>query len=272
MANSQSFVLITKDSNMEGLASDGVLGLAFNSLSEYHPTLIETLKYQGEIEVAVFSLYFDSVNGPETKSRLIIGGSEPEKYAIGEKRVISISPGYGVWLCNATKAGFGDEEFELNAYAVLDTGTSFILGPESEISAIINILISNYECQLYDALVLCQCEEDNMKTYPWFRLEISNEVYVVSPKNYMHREGNICFLLIGYSEELFWVLGLPLFREYYSVYDMENKLVLMYGVEGDYYISDSHYYLLTGVCMVVTGILIYMCICTGESKIPSHSD
>ena len=88
----------------------------------------------------------------------------------------------------------------------------------------------------------------------------------------MHREGNICFLLIGYSEELFWVLGLPLFREYYSVYDMENKLVLMYGVEGDYYRSDSNYYLLTGVCMVVTGILIYMCICTGESKIPSHSD
>ena len=82
-ANSQTFILATEDSDLDGLKSDGVFGLGFNSLSDGHPTLIETLKQNGEIENAIFSIYFTNAQDSNQGSLLTIGGFDSD-YFTGE--------------------------------------------------------------------------------------------------------------------------------------------------------------------------------------------
>lgn len=65
-------------------SSDGVIGLGFNELSSGYLTVIETLKLQGLINEAIFSIYLsDNLNEDGSlSSNIMIGGYNLEKYTV----------------------------------------------------------------------------------------------------------------------------------------------------------------------------------------------
>jgi hypothetical protein len=62
VADKQSFVLAYLDRGLEFINAAGVLGLGFSQLSDGHPTFLETLKAQGQIQNATFSIYLNNVH------------------------------------------------------------------------------------------------------------------------------------------------------------------------------------------------------------------
>ena len=57
---------------------------------------------------------------------------------------------------------------------------------------------------------------------------MDNNSFEISPETYLFPYRDECVVLIEKSNDVFWVLGMPFLREYYTVYDMENLEVLVY--------------------------------------------
>ena len=88
-SKSQDFILINEIENLKELVSDGILGLGFSVDLENHPSFIQNLKAQGEIDQAVFSLYLSNINSP-VEPAITIGGYDELTYGIGDCKTIDI--------------------------------------------------------------------------------------------------------------------------------------------------------------------------------------
>ena len=77
---------------LDGSVSDGVLGLGFNRLGA---TLVENLKTQGQINKAIFSIYFNNLDKKNPiKSVLTIGGYDAATYGTGSMLTIYVEHSY----------------------------------------------------------------------------------------------------------------------------------------------------------------------------------
>lgn len=77
MSAKHAFINAYSDGDLHGIRSDGVCGMAFNSLSEGYPTLIESLFDAGKIKNKQFTFYFTLNDRQEPRSELVIGGHDP---------------------------------------------------------------------------------------------------------------------------------------------------------------------------------------------------
>jgi len=126
------------DHDFDNMHADGILGLGFNSLSDGYPVFVESLKTQGEISEAIFSVYMsddDYQTGMTTDpaSNIIIGGYDLDKYAHGKNfTYVDLVDRQGYWGVELTKIKSGSKSLttaEFRATAIIDTGTSLMVGP-----------------------------------------------------------------------------------------------------------------------------------------------
>ncbi|CAE6487008.1 unnamed protein product [Rhizoctonia solani] len=125
-AESQLFSPVNRSDGMENYGTDGLMGLAFKSISQLNaPTFIDNLFSQKKISKPVFSMRLASASGSE----LYIGGTNPSKYT-GE---ITYAPleAQTYWLVNGSASANGQEGF--NGKMIIDSGTTAILGPYNSV-------------------------------------------------------------------------------------------------------------------------------------------
>ena len=240
----QDFILTYND--IDNFVSDGLLGLGFNKLSRWYPTFIENLKSQGQIESSLFSIYLSNQFIPTTDSVFIIGGYDLA-YAQGQNTTIKILKDFGLWATTTNLLKIKDQNFEHNALVFLDIGTSYLLGPVREIDSIINMIMLSANCVYQENEWICNCNSDNLDNFPNLEFLIDNNTYVITPHSYLYPENEKCFVLLGYSRGAVWVFGQVFFREYYSVYDMDNFEVYLYPSINNKEIKSSivyNYYIL----------------------------
>ena len=106
--------------------------MAFNSLSEGVPTLVENLHAQNKIPNKAFSFYFDLGDQGEPRSELVLGGHDPAYMDEDFTFVPVVSPTY--WTIEYEGLKFGDTPIEMapnafgqrpqKALAMIDTGGS----------------------------------------------------------------------------------------------------------------------------------------------------
>jgi saccharopepsin len=228
-AKNQDFILSYKDSDLDTLSSDGLLGLGFNSLSNYKPTFIENLKSQGQISSSIFSLYLNNHDNPWLDSALTIGDYNPSLYGRGDKIVVKIYKNYGYWLSIIQNLYINSSVYKQNAYGILDIGTSLIMGPSTEIKSIKKDIIDKLSKPCYDLdLLVCICTLNQYHEYPGITFSIDGHNLTVSPENYLYYDQGYCYVLIASTDSYYWIIGQPFFREYYSVYNMEKPEVYLY--------------------------------------------
>jgi hypothetical protein len=116
---------------------------------------------------------------------------------------------------------------------IIDTGTSFTLVPKGDYRIIMSYFYSQgYDCQvdrsMYN-LFVCRCTDADYARYPTLEVMMGGTAYKLAPTNYIERQDGVCafkFMTMEMSgPSAFWIMGIPFFQNYYSVFDLQNQRV-----------------------------------------------
>lgn len=233
--DNQDLVLVYKDKDLDGLAASGLLGLAFNDLSEGKKTVIENLKDQAMIKNAEFSVYMNNLNEDSTmESALIIGGID-SKYIGGEGITLNVNKDYGFWIILIESLIVNDKSVNEQRLGVVDTGTSFLYIPKkefevffSELNKTRNILFDS------DGYRYFECNKSDIGLMPDLWIGVDSKSFKISAKNYLFYENFTCYLFIEENDSDFWLMGQVFIREYYMLFSMDNLQITLYPIsDGD---------------------------------------
>ncbi|OMJ69314.1 hypothetical protein SteCoe_32995 [Stentor coeruleus] len=254
-----AFVLVNKDS--DDMESDGLVGLAFSELSDGYSTFIENLVSQGEIDAPIFAFYF-SDNEVET-SVLTLGGFDSTWTEGKTKQTISINKTDGYWGFNVDSVSYSGEIISSETHqSILDTGTSAICIPKNIYQNVINSITKGKNCVvIYDNSTSCECVEGEYNDYEKLSIKIGQEEFLINPKNYLFYENGTCNILLSESSDEWWIIGQPIFREYYTVHDMSVPKIDLYKVRLDS--SNFLWYIAAGcaAALIVIVIIVATCMC-----------
>ena len=272
-AANQPFVLISASNGFDVMLSDGLLvtarqGLGFNSLSDGQPTLVETLKQQGVIPRALFGIFLsNSEYGVDWSARfnssISFGSYDLSAYSDSKELVhIPLIPGEGHWTVSLDALLIDNiDVLDVSSSAIIDTGTSYLVGPQEEVEMLIKALPST--CRSINYALFCPCDAH----LPTLTFVMNQRKFVVSPEMYVVRSGEACLVLIEPAFMDFWVLGDVFIRGYYSVFDMDNLEMAFAPVKGNPHviaryepgISKISVYGGAALALVLFTIVVYLC-------------
>lgn len=200
---------------------DGILGMAFGVLSVNHVTTpFDNLVAQGLVENAQFAFYLG--NSAEDKGELVLGGTDPAHYSGAITWVPLLAATY--WEITLSGLTIDGVSYTSGTKAIVDSGTSILTAP-SEVVASIAKQLGGKEIIAGEYLVPC-----NYDTFPDFTFLIDGNNYVLSARDYLLPDGELCLLgMIGMDipepTGPLWILGDIFMRKYYTVFDSANKRV-----------------------------------------------
>ncbi|CAF2033938.1 unnamed protein product [Rotaria magnacalcarata] len=229
----QTFAECTYLVGMTGDINDGILGLAFPSLTkDGEKSFFYNMWSQGLIPQAIFSFYLNPDTNATSGGELIFGGADPSKYT-GSITYISVSI-EGYWEFPMTSVSVGSTSISSSTYAIADRGTALIVGPTAQVESLSGALDGTYDSnsQLYTV----DCHTRSLSSFPNVTFTIGDTVFILTPLQYLWITGDqstgcICYSVFSPSDSsdsngnLFWILGDYFLYRYYSVFDILNNRV-----------------------------------------------
>jgi len=217
----QAFAEATSlSASFSGVQFDGILGLAYQQLATGNAvTVIDNMVQQGLLAFNVFSVYLDS-NPNDEASTLIVGGTDPSYYQ-GEIQYVPVIlyenslVYYTVQLDGITVNGQEVTGCGVSnpCNAIIDTGTSFIVGPTSEANNLIAAIGTvNANCQ-------------GVANLPTLSINFNGVTFTLPPSKYVLSINNQCQLGISSANSNLWIFGDTFIRNYYTIFDKGNQQV-----------------------------------------------
>uniref|UniRef100_A0A4W2HAC8 Pregnancy-associated glycoprotein 2-like n=1 Tax=Bos indicus x Bos taurus TaxID=30522 RepID=A0A4W2HAC8_BOBOX len=218
----QSFGLSQEEYGFDGAPFDGVLGLAFPSISTKGAIpIFDNLWSQGAFSEPVFAFYLSKYK-PE--GSVVMFGGVDHRYYKGELNWIPVSQPHH-WLISMNHISMNGNIVACShgCQAFVDTGTSLIYGPTDLVTNINKLMNARLENSEY--AVLC----DAVKTLPPVIFNINGIDYPLPPQAYITKDKNSCMSIFqGGLENLSpdnWLLGDVFLRQYFSVFDRKNERI-----------------------------------------------
>jgi len=254
--DNQIFAQITTLSSYEACADEeGVLGLGFSFISSHKfDTVLNNL--QGRLRHPIFSMYLnpeddypkDNTKAISRSSELIFGGVNQRHYTdcltwhdLGQfEEVFTGQTFQGYWDFKLDKVQVGGAEMPASQLAVVDSGSTYIVGPTEAIGQIAQI--NGAECFIMEdggEAIEVKCDAASGFDAaavdcdaPFFELEFvaDGQTYTLSKNDLLldieTSLGDVCVLrLMGSNDIPGWVLGDAFMNKYYTAFDFENKRV-----------------------------------------------
>jgi len=224
----QDFAEVVKEDGMAFTFGkfDGILGLAFDSISVGHATPVwYNLMNQGLVDQKVFSFWLARNTSGMMGGQLTLGGYDKTLFR-GDLHYVPLTY-QNYWQIKMDGVIFewrnlcGDD----GCKAIVDSGTSMITGPTKLVNMIngqLGCIISGSECSWL------HCPD--FSTLPNLEFKINNISYVLTPQEYIMETGGTCISgLMGMdiAEPVgpLWILGDKFMEKFYTVFDYENKQV-----------------------------------------------
>ncbi|KAI8587515.1 aspartic peptidase domain-containing protein [Geranomyces variabilis] len=212
----QVFATVTASKDFSKDGSDGTFGLAFPSISSLGTRMwMENALWQGTVTSTVFGFYLSEKGGSE----LVVSGYNPNHIS-GEIAWIPItSPKWWtipVLDIRANGATINPTRTKGSVSAVVDSGTSLVLGPPADVAK----LNTQLGAKVVDGRWIIPCEKRNTQDRVDFLL--NGITITLTAHEYIYRDGDVCitaFMAITLSDGG-WVLGDTVLLKYYSIYDM----------------------------------------------------
>eukprot|EP00441_Pelagodinium_beii_P032154 CAMPEP_0197634920 /NCGR_PEP_ID=MMETSP1338-20131121/10877_1 /TAXON_ID=43686 ORGANISM="Pelagodinium beii, Strain RCC1491" /NCGR_SAMPLE_ID=MMETSP1338 /ASSEMBLY_ACC=CAM_ASM_000754 /LENGTH=399 /DNA_ID=CAMNT_0043206875 /DNA_START=58 /DNA_END=1257 /DNA_ORIENTATION=- len=201
---------------------DGILGLGFGSLSVGQvPTVMKALNSSGMLKEPVFGFFL----GDEEDGQLVFGGVDPEYYSGEFSFSPVISAAYWEIAMDEIKIGSASTEswvmkLAKSKSAIVDSGTSLLVGPEDEVQAIAAVLGAQKIQNLYVV--------DCLAASPSITFTLSGKDYSINGQELiLQQSGDWCVigLQASASATAHWILGDVFMRKYYVQFDWGNKQV-----------------------------------------------
>ncbi|XP_029013051.1 pepsin A-like [Betta splendens] len=205
---------------MAQMQADGILGLAFQSIaSDNVVPVFDNMVSQGLVSQAMFSVYLSS--NSEQGSEVVFGGVDNTHYTGQITWIPLTSETY--WQIQMDSVTINGQTVACSGgcQAIIDTGTSLIVGPTSDINNI-NAWVGASTDQYGDASVNCQ----SIQNLPDVTFTLNGNAFTVPASGYISQTSYGCNTGFGQggSDQL-WILGDVFIRQYYTVFDSQSNYV-----------------------------------------------
>jgi len=192
---------------------DGILGLAFPSISENNMIPVFSAMVQDNV---VSQPVFAFTLNDNTDGELSFGSYDTTKTI---HWVPLSSKTY--WQIDATSIMYGSQSITSVNTLIVDSGTSLIGGPSSDIAAFAKIIGAT-------AVMNGEYSIDCNAKLQDFVVVIGDYQYVVPSSKYLISSGGVCvlgFIGLDVPNHPLWILGDVFMRTYYTVFDYGNARV-----------------------------------------------
>ena len=207
---------------------DGIFGLAYRSIASDQITpWLDNAVAQGLLPKAMFSFYLSNTPAGGT-GRLILGDPDPNYYQ-GDITWHSLEPletgGPADFYYNIVFDGIDVDstsiplscQYQGTCHAIVDSGTSLIVGPAEDIANIQNTLNINPDCS-------------NLDDQPDLVFNIGGVKYTVPPRFYVVKQVDWwgqeqCVAGLSQGGEDFWIFGDAFMRAFYVIFDKTDSKV-----------------------------------------------
>jgi len=206
---------------------DGMFGLGFRSISpNYVNPPFYNMVNQGLVESAVFSFYINRDPAAPIGGELTFGGSDPSKYRGDFTYLPLVIQDVQRWTVKADKIVVGGSTrwttlCENGCNALMDTGTSFIMGPTEDIEYIFYVLNATKRGPNYEV----DCED--VPNLPRFDFILGGRTFSLHGSDYILRSEYGC--VVGFDKDgssgTDWVFGDVFLGKFYTAYDIGNMRI-----------------------------------------------
>jgi len=225
----QDFAEVVKEDGMAFTFGkfDGILGLAFDTISVGHATPVwYNLMAQGLVDEKVFSFWLArNSTGIMGGGQLTLGGVDKTLFK-GDLQYVPLTH-ENYWQIKMDGVIFEYRNLcpDDGCKAIVDSGTSMITGPTELINKIngqLGCIISGSECSWL------HCPD--YSTLPDLEFKLNGVSYILTPQEYIMETGGACIsALMGMDIQEpvgpLWILGDRFMEKFYTVFDYENKRV-----------------------------------------------
>jgi len=205
---------------------DGILGLGWPSISvDGIVPVMQSMQAQGQLDKFLFGFYLQKA-ADKTTGELTIGGYDSSK-ASNLQWVPLQSENY--WTVHMDSLKFGGPSSTTITNAIVDSGTSLIVGPPDDVKTVASILGAT-EIMNGEYSVSCHSTMKDMEV----TLGSGSNAVTLTVKGddlriKICRFGIICECLLGIAGmnigQPLWIMGDVLMRDFYTVFDIENKQI-----------------------------------------------
>ena len=198
---------------------DGIMGLGFDSISVGHkPTVFSNAISQSVVKKPMFAFYL----GNQHDGELTFGGYDKDHFE-GDLHWVPLSHAT-YWQIATSSIKMGSYS-NTNNQAIVDSGTSLMVGPKAEVAKIAEA-VGAYK-MLFSPAYMIDCFAD----VPDFVVSIDGKDYTIPGKDLiLNKSSGIACMLAMQGLDFRtggpkWILGDVFMRKYYTVFDMEKKQV-----------------------------------------------
>ncbi|KAG9350356.1 hypothetical protein JZ751_026711, partial [Albula glossodonta] len=204
---------------MAYMKADGILGLAFPSISASGATpVFDNMMNMNLVSQDLFSFYLTSKS--ESGSVVTFGGIDHSYYTGSITWIPLSSETY--WQISMDSVTINGQTVACNGgcQAIVDTGTSLIIGPSNDITSInqrVGASTSNG-----NSVVSCK----NIGNMPEVTFNINGHAFTLSASDYVRKVRHYgCLTGFDQSGSNLWILGDVFIRQYYSIFDRATNRV-----------------------------------------------
>ncbi|XP_075401302.1 cathepsin D [Tenrec ecaudatus] len=228
----QTFGEATKQPGITFIAAkfDGILGMAYPriSVNDVVP-VFDNLMSQKLVEKNMFSFYLNRDPTAQPGGELMLGGID-SKYFRGSMTYLNVTR-KAYWQIHMDKleVGSGLTLCKGGCEAIVDTGTSLMVGPVEEVQELQKALGA---VPLIQGEYMIPCEK--VSSLPDIVLSLGNKPYTLSPEAYILKvsQAGKTICLSGFMGMdipppggPLWILGDVFIGSYYTVFDRDNNAV-----------------------------------------------
>jgi len=202
---------------------DGILGMGWPSISvdSVQPP-IQNMINEKVIDTGVFSFYLPS--STLKKGELDIGGIDTTKYT-GDLFYHPLSQ-KTYWEIAIDDITLGGSSVTAVRSAIIDTGTSLLVGPKSDVKALTKTLGAT--CSIFTGECMIDCSK--LPSLPTIDIGFGGKTFNLTPQQYvLNVEGECLVGIMGMDIPApagpLWILGDVFIREYFTVFDVDNSRI-----------------------------------------------
>ncbi|KAK2885109.1 hypothetical protein Q8A73_021583 [Channa argus] len=204
---------------MQYMQADGILGLAYPRLSASGATpVFDNMMTEGLVSQDLFSVYLSS--NSQQGSVVTFGGTDPSHY-YGPITWIPLSNQL-YWQITVDSVTVNGQVVACSGscQAIVDTGTSLIVGPQSSISNINSAVGAT--SQNGDYLVNC----NGISQMPDVTFHIQGQEFTLPASAYVRQSQYYgCRTGFGNGGDSLWILGDVFIRQYYSIFSRAQNML-----------------------------------------------